>query len=108
MSKRKKTPGDRTLAVAYLRASTLEQHLSPDAQRATIEAWAQRHDVKVTSWHIDHGVSGGSDLDDRPALAQGLGALRESGSGVFVIARRDRLARDTGIAIAIERAAAAS
>lgn len=108
MSKRRVSPGDRTLAVAYIRASTTDQHLSPDAQRATVAAWAQRAGVSIVAWHVDHGVSGGSELDDRPALAEGLAALRANGAGIFVVARRDRLARDAGIAIAIERAASAA
>lgn len=108
MSKRRRSPGNQTIGIAYVRASTTDQHLSPDAQRAAIEAWAQRSGVTVASWHIDQGVSGGSELDDRPALAEALAAVQLVGAGVFVVARRDRIARDTGIAIAIDRAVTAS
>jgi DNA invertase Pin-like site-specific DNA recombinase len=98
-------PGDPHIAVAYLRASKTEQALSPEAQRAAINGWAARERVKVVAWHLDHGLSGGSELDDRPALGAALGKLRARGAGILVVARRDRLARDSAIAIAIERAA---
>jgi DNA invertase Pin-like site-specific DNA recombinase len=101
-------PGDPNIAVAYLRASKTEQQLSPEAQRAAIENWAARRGVQVVSWHLDHGLSGGSSLDDRPALGAALGALRTHKAGILVIARRDRLARDSAIAIAIDRAVTAA
>ena len=91
-------------AVAYLRHSTTDQHLSPEAQRASIEAWAAANGITVTAWHCDAGVSGGSDLDSRPELAAALGSLKANGAGVLVVAKRDRIARDVAIAIAVERA----
>jgi DNA invertase Pin-like site-specific DNA recombinase len=103
MAKRTR-PGNAKLAIAYLRVSTEDQKLGPEAQRAAVEAWAAREGVSVASWHIDAGVSGGCDLGDRPALGEALGDLRALGAGVLVVAKRDRLARDSGIAIAIERA----
>jgi DNA invertase Pin-like site-specific DNA recombinase len=103
MSRRPRT-GNARLAVAYLRVSTDDQHLGPEAQRAAIQTWATREDVSVVAWHVDKGVSGGSDLGDRPALVAALGELRAVGAGVLVIAKRDRLARDVYIAATIERA----
>ena len=99
---------DPRVAVAYLRASTDDQHLSPDAQRAAIVAWAAREGVTVVSWHVDQGVSGAADLADRPALAAALGALRAHAAGLLVVAKRDRLARDVYLAAAIDRAVASS
>ena len=99
---------DPRVAVAYLRASTDDQHLSPDAQRAAIVAWAAREGVTVVSWHVDRGVSGAADLADRPALADALGALRAHAAGLLVVAKRDRLARDVYLAAAIDRAVASS
>jgi site-specific DNA recombinase len=104
MSRRPK-PGDPRAAVAYVRVSTDEQRLGPEAQRAQIAAWAAREGVAVAAWHVDQGVSGGSDVADRPALAAALGELRARGCGVLVVAKRDRLARDVGVVTAIERAA---
>jgi len=92
------------VAVAYLRASTDDQKLSPEAQRAAIEAWALAQGVTVASWHVDAGVSGAADLGDRPALAHALASLRAHGAGLFVVAKRDRLARDCYVAATIDRA----
>src|SRR3954469_11593790 len=101
-TERSARPGNPLVAVAYLRASTDEQRLGPEAQRAAIEAWAAREGVSVVAWHVDAGISGGSDLADRPALVAALGALRAARAGVLVVAKRDRLARDVAVAAAIE------
>ncbi len=108
MGTTKRIATDPRTAVAYLRASTDDQHLSPDAQRAAIESWAAREGVSVVSWHVDAGVSGAADLADRPALAAALGALRALGAGLLVVAQRDRLARDVYLAAAIDRAVTSS
>lgn len=105
MGKRART-GSSTLAVGYLRVSTDEQRLGPEAQRAAIEAWAAREGVSVAAWHVDAGVSGATGIEGRPALCAALSALRELGAGVLVVAKRDRIARDVVVAATIERAAA--
>lgn len=46
---RNKHPPDATRAVAYIRCSTLRQDLSPDAQRASMSAWAERNSVTPSS-----------------------------------------------------------
>lgn len=103
---RRTTPNNPRTAVGYIRVSTEEQHLGPEAQRAAILAWATREGVSVLSWHTDAGVSGAAELDNRPALAAALGALRADGAGLLVVAKRDRLARDCYVAAAIDRAVA--
>lgn len=101
---RRSRPGDPRTAVAYLRVSTDDQRLGLDAQRATIEAWAQREGVSVVAWHVDAGVSGGSELDERAGLVAALGGLRAARAGVLVVGKRDRIARDVAIALMVERA----
>ena len=103
---RRTTPNNPRTAVGYIRVSTEEQHLGPEAQRAAILAWATREGVSVLSWHTDAGVSGAAELDNRPALAAALGALRADAAGLLVVAKRDRLARDCYVAAAIDRAVA--
>ena len=99
MSRRKEVlAGDPLVAVAYLRVSTEDQNLGPEAQRAQIEAWAARAGAVVASWHEDHGISGAKDVAERPGLADALAALRVHGAGVLAVAKRDRLARDVLIA----------
>jgi DNA invertase Pin-like site-specific DNA recombinase len=54
---------------------------------------------------VDQGVSGGAALDKRPALMAALAVVKEHGAGVLLVAKRDRLARDTMLAAMIERMA---
>ena len=107
-TKRSARPGNPLVAVAYLRCSTSEQTLGPEAQRAQIEAFAARAGVAVVAWHCDAGVSGGAALADRPALVAALAELRAVDAGLFLVAKRDRLARDVVVAACIERDVAAA
>ena len=100
---RKASAGDSTCAVAYLRVSTEDQHLGPDAQRSAIETWAKARGVTVVAWHCDQGVSGAAPIDRRPAMLTAFADLKAHGAGLFVVAKRDRLARDTLIAAMAER-----
>ncbi len=100
---KRSAPADPRRAVAYIRMSTERQDLSPDAQRAAIEAWAAREGVAVAAWHQDLGVSGGAALEDRPGLLAAIEAVRAEGAGLLVVSRRDRLARDVLTAALVER-----
>jgi len=103
MTRRRAAPADATRAVAYLRASTDRQDLSPGAQRAAIERWAAGAGVTVVAWHEDLGVSGGTALEERPGLLAAIDALDAHHAGVLVVAKRDRLARDVLTAALVER-----
>lgn len=101
----RKPATDACTAVAYLRVSTDEQHLGPEAQRASIEAWAVREGVSIAAWHVDAGVSGAAQIADRPALLAAVADLAAHRAGLLVVAKRDRLARDVMAAAMIERMA---
>lgn len=103
--RRRARAGSRKTAVAYLRVSTDEQALGPEAQRAAILVYAARSGLTVASWHEDLGVSGAADIDACPGLLRALDAIGESGAGVLLVAKRDRLARDVIKAALIERLA---
>src|SRR5208337_4129386 len=105
MGKRIKA-GSPLVAVAYIRVSKDEQKLGPEAQRASIEAWAAREGVQVAAWPVDQGVSSVTPVDKRPALMEALRRLREHGAGVLVVAKRDRIARDPMLTRMIEGEAA--
>ena len=105
MSKRVKS-GSPQVAVGYIRASKDSQKLTPEAQRAAIEAWATREGVSVASWHVDRDVCSVTPIAERPALVAALAALREHGAGVLVVAKRDRIARKPALTETIEQAAA--
>lgn len=64
-----KRTGNPKIAIGYLRVSTDEQRLGPEAQRASIEAWAAREGLSVVAWHVDGGVSGATNIEERPASA---------------------------------------
>ena len=100
---RKHPQKDQTRAVAYLRVSTEDQSLGPEAQRAAIENWALRQGVQILSWHLDQGVGGATPIEDRLGLLAALRTLEEQGAGQLVVAKWDRLARDTMIAAMAER-----
>lgn len=105
MSKRVKV-GSPLVAVAYIRVSTDEQRLGPEAQRAAIDAWAAREGVHVAAWHVDQGVCSVTPIEGRPGLCAALASLREHGAGVLVVAKRDRIARSPALTETIEQAAA--
>ncbi len=85
-------------AVAYIRVSTERQELGPEAQRAAIERWAGANGIAIVAWHVDQGVSGATELADRPGMVAALADLRAVGAGVLVAAKRDRIARDPMVA----------
>ena len=89
--------------MAYLRVSTEDQALGPEAQRAAIEGWAERQGVQVLSWHLDQGVGGATPIEDRPGLLAALQDLEDLEAGLVVVAKWDRLARDVMIAAMVER-----
>jgi DNA invertase Pin-like site-specific DNA recombinase len=93
-SKKSRPVTDPLKAVAYIRVSTEEQHLGPEAQLAAIELWASRQGITVVAVHRDLGVSGATPLADCTGLMAALEDLRVHGAGLLVVAKRDRLARD--------------
>lgn len=92
-------------AIAYVRVSTTDQAESGAglaAQRAAIEAFATKAGLRIAAWHEDAGISGAADLEDRPGLMAAIGELRRG--SVLLIAKRDRIARDTFLSLVIEKA----
>jgi DNA invertase Pin-like site-specific DNA recombinase len=104
----KKAPSTAKTAVGYIRVSTEEQQNGPEAQRADIERYAASQGLTVVSWHADLGISGATPLDKRPALIDALESVRASRAGILVVAKRDRLARDSFLCALIERMAKAA
>ena len=89
--------------VGYVRVSTSEQQNGPEAQRAELEQWCARNGAELVSVHQDIGVSGGAELEHRPALLRALDELQRG--DVLLVAKRDRLARDVMLAAIVERMA---
>ncbi|WP_255219212.1 recombinase family protein [Gordonia amicalis] len=86
---------DPNLVVGYLRVSTEEQALSGAglaAQRATIEAEAERRGWKIVTWHADEGVSGKA-IGNRAGLASAIAAVESGKAAALVVSKLDRLSR---------------
>lgn len=95
----------RRRAVGYVRVSTEEQHLGPQAQRERIEAWCKAYDYDLVEVIEDIGVSGGVPLRRRPN-GQRLAALidgKAPGVDALVVAKLDRLTRDAEDGMALVR-----
>lgn len=104
-SRSRPKPADPTVAIAYVRVSTEDQHLGPKAQRDAMERWARSNGVRVAAVFEDLGISGGASIEERPGLLAAIDALSAHGAGVLVVAKRDRLARDVIVCAMVERLA---
>jgi site-specific DNA recombinase len=99
-------PPDSGRCVSYRRVSTVDQADSGyglDAQKQAISAFVKREGFELVASFEDPGVSGTVPLEERPGLSQALVYAMTKGVGALVVARHDRLARDTLVALLIER-----
>jgi DNA invertase Pin-like site-specific DNA recombinase len=81
---------------AYLRVSSVGQ-IDGDGfprQRAAIEKWASANAADVVRWFEERGISGKTDLENRPALGELFQALNANGVKTVLIERLDRLGRE--------------
>lgn len=90
-------------AIAYVRASTVNQTHTLDAQRDRIERWAEAEGIELAGVYIDAGVSGRTPIPRRPALSDALVALERERADVLVCTSRDRLARSALDAALLDR-----
>jgi DNA invertase Pin-like site-specific DNA recombinase len=105
MRKATRKLSDSKKAIGYIRVSTEDQNLGPEAQRESLKKFCKLNGIELIAVYTDHGVSGGAELDKRPALMEAIDALADKGAGILLVAKRDRLARDTMYAAMIERLA---
>jgi DNA invertase Pin-like site-specific DNA recombinase len=94
-------------AIGYIRVSTDHQResgLGLEAQREAITQSARRQHLELAAVCTDAGISGTLSIDARPGLADALNALRRG--DVLIVAKRDRIARDSFVSVLIEREAA--
>jgi len=105
MSVRRRNNGNPKIAIGYIRVSTDEQHLGPEAQREIIERWCRTHDIVLRAVYKDIAVSGRAPLDKRPGLNDAIDAIDVHAAGVLLVAKHDRLARDIVLAAMFHRLA---
>lgn len=87
---------ENTSAFAYLRVSGLSQ-VDGDGfprQIASCEEYASRNGIQIIGVYREEGITGKSDLDNRPALRQCIADLLANGTKIILIEKLDRLARD--------------
>lgn len=87
-------------AIGYTRVSDKRQELSPEAQRAAIESYAQREGFTILAWYHDT-LTGGTPVQDRPGLTAAI--IASKGCTALLVAKRDRIARDVMIAAQVQR-----
>jgi DNA invertase Pin-like site-specific DNA recombinase len=85
-----------TPAFAYLRVSGKGQVEGDGFERQlrAIKAYAAAHGIRIVQVFEERGVSGKTDLENRPALMAMLEALAANGTRMVLIEKLDRLARD--------------
>jgi len=85
-----------TKAVSYIRVSGQGQiaGAGPERQRRAINKYARAKGLVIDESFADLGVSGATELADRPGLATLLDRVESNGVKVVLIERADRLARD--------------
>lgn len=91
--------------LVYIRVSTEAQADSGaglEAQLNACQTYAQRSDLEIHRIFRDEGISGAAEMEDRPGLMEALTELRKG--DVLLVAKRDRLARDTYAVAFIKRA----
>ena len=94
-------------ALGYIRVSTDQQRdsgLGLEAQQHALELTARRLSLPLAQTFTDAGLSGSLSIDERPGLADALNSLRRG--DVLIVAKRDRIARDSFLSVLIEREAA--
>ena len=87
---------DKTKAVSYLRVSGRGQ-VSGDGfprQRESVAKYAKSAKLDLADEFRDEGVSGTTELDDRPGLAALLDRIDSNGVRVVIVENASRLARD--------------
>jgi DNA invertase Pin-like site-specific DNA recombinase len=83
-------------AFVYLRVSGQSQIEGDgfDRQLLACQKYADTHNIEIVEVFREEGVSGTTELEDRPALSELFAALEENGVKTVLIEKLDRLARD--------------
>jgi site-specific DNA recombinase len=92
--------------VAYYRVSTDKQAqsgLGLEAQKESVQRFCKANGYTIVSEHTEAGVSGKSELSERPALLAAIASIQVSNSGMLVAAKIDRLSRDVLIQLTLEK-----
>lgn len=81
-------------AIGYARVSTDKQEISPEAQIASIRAYATLKGLALGDIVVDDGVSGGTPIGERPGGAKVIAALASGKVQTVIATKLDRLFRN--------------
>lgn len=93
-------------AVIYIRVSTDDQRTSIEAQRETCTRIAKQRGYEIVGEFVDENVSGSLQIDQRPALKRALADLASDKADRLIVAKLDRFARNTIVALQLDNLAA--
>lgn len=99
--RRARRPADR--AVGYVRASTSKQVLTGDAQRRTLERYAQDEDLELLRVYEDSATSGTLDFAKRPGWTALIADLADLDAGTVLVVELSRVAREIFLSELAER-----
>lgn len=80
-------------AVAYIRASTNEQHITLDAQESSIRQYAAAQGINLVSVVVDAGISAGIPLNNRAGGRQVLDLVKSKSVDMVIATKLDRIFR---------------
>lgn len=100
----KPEPGDPQVAVGYVRVSTDQQELGPEAQEDAIRGWAAQHSIRLVEPIYRDDLTGATDPMDRPGFQQAYALARQHRAGWLVAKHRDRVSREPMLTAATEAA----
>lgn len=87
-------PTTQKRAVGYVRVSTEDQKNSPEAQADAIKSYCALRELVLEKLVVDHGVSAGHPLSERPGGSEVLELVRTGKVNAVIAYKLDRLFRD--------------
>lgn len=85
---------DKKPAIGYVRVSTVDQQNSPEAQKEAIKGYCRLKGFALKGLVIDHGVSAGHPLSERPGGKELLQCIADGRAEAVIAYKLDRLFRD--------------
>lgn len=72
-------------AYGYIRVSThMQEEISPEAQKHEIQKWATAHEILITAWFQDNGISGKS-ADNRSEFQKMIALAKEKDHPDYIL-----------------------
>jgi DNA invertase Pin-like site-specific DNA recombinase len=91
-------------AIGYVRVSTEDQQHSPEVQKDAIKGYCKLKNFGIKDIIVDHGVSAGHPLSERPGGKKLLDFIEKGEAGAVVSYKLDRLFRDASDCLIVTKA----